>query len=561
MVELSVPVAGLSDVPLMARTIGDAFDRTCALHADRDAVVSRHQGVRLTYRELGEQVGRAARDCWRSASRRATGSGSGSRTASSGSSRSSRPPRSARSSSTSTPPTGPHELRVRTASVRRLDAHHGAPRFRSADYLAMIRPGAGRRPARNLPRCVRARRRDPRSAAGSWNDVLARAEAGRAGDAATRGRRAWISTIRSTSSTPRARPASRRAPRSRTTTFSTTASSSASGCGSRPTTASACRCPFITASGCVLGNLAALTHGGGGGRAGGIVRPGSDAASGRGRALHVDLRRADDVHRRCSDIRVFDEIRPRVAADRHHGGLAVPDRGDATGDRPDAHARGHDLLRHDGDLARLVPVRTSTIRSRRASRRSGRSTRTSECKIVSPETGEIVPRGTPGELCTRGYSVMLGYWNNAEATSAAIDAARWMHTGDLAVMREDGYVNIVGPHQGHDHPWRRERLSARDRGVPLHASEDRGRAGDRSPGRSTAKRSARGSGSGAAKRRPRKRFATSAAVRSPTFKIPRYIRFSEEFPVTVTGKVQKYRMREISVAELGLEDAAAVVTA
>ena len=67
-----------------------------------------------------------------------------------------------------------------------------------------------------------------------------------------------------------------------------------------------------------------------------------------------------------------------------------------------------------------------------------------ECKIVSPETGEIVPRGAQGELCTRGYSVMLGYWKNAEATSAAIDAARWMHSGDLAVMREDGYVNITG---------------------------------------------------------------------------------------------------------------------
>ena len=67
-----------------------------------------------------------------------------------------------------------------------------------------------------------------------------------------------------------------------------------------------------------------------------------------------------------------------------------------------------------------------------------------ECKIVDPETGAVVPRGTPGELCTRGYSVMLGYWNNPEATASAIDAARWMHTGDLAVMRDDGYVNISG---------------------------------------------------------------------------------------------------------------------
>ena len=91
-----------------------------------------------------------------------------------------------------------------------------------------------------------------------------------------------------------------------------------------------------------------------------------------------------------------------------------------------------------------------------------------ECKVVHPETGAIVPRGTPGELCTRGYSVMLGYWNNPDATSAAIDAADGMHPGDLAIMRDDGHVNISGRIKGHDHPRRREHLPARDRGVSLH---------------------------------------------------------------------------------------------
>jgi fatty-acyl-CoA synthase len=67
-----------------------------------------------------------------------------------------------------------------------------------------------------------------------------------------------------------------------------------------------------------------------------------------------------------------------------------------------------------------------------------------ECKIVDPSTGKVVPRGTSGELLVRGYHVMLGYWNDPQATSAAIDAARWMHTGDLATMDADGYVNIVG---------------------------------------------------------------------------------------------------------------------
>jgi fatty-acyl-CoA synthase len=67
-----------------------------------------------------------------------------------------------------------------------------------------------------------------------------------------------------------------------------------------------------------------------------------------------------------------------------------------------------------------------------------------ECKIIDPATGAVVPRGEPGELCTRGYSVMLGYWDDAPSTAAAIDEARWMHSGDLAVMREDGYAKISG---------------------------------------------------------------------------------------------------------------------
>ena len=67
-----------------------------------------------------------------------------------------------------------------------------------------------------------------------------------------------------------------------------------------------------------------------------------------------------------------------------------------------------------------------------------------EVKIVDPETGLTVPRGEPGELCTRGYSVMLGYWNEPDKTAEAIDTARWMHTGDLAVMDSDGYLNITG---------------------------------------------------------------------------------------------------------------------
>ena len=184
-----------------------------------------------------------------------------------------------------------------------------------------------------------------------------------------------------------------------------------------------------------------------------------------------------------------------------------------------------------------------------------------ECKIVSPETGEIVPRGTQGELCTRGYSVMLGYWDNSKATAEAIDSARWMHSGDLAVMREDGCVNISGrikdmiirggeniyPREIEEFLYSHPKVSeAQVIGVPdLKYGEEvcawvRLREGQ---------------------------SATPEEIwefcrgQIATHKIPRYVRFVTEFPTTVTGKIQKYRMREISIVDLGLGAAEAVRTA
>ncbi len=102
-----------------------------------------------------------------------------------------------------------------------------------------------------------------------------------------------------------------------------------------------------------------------------------------------------------------------------------------------------------------------------------------EVKITDPESGRVLPRDTPGELCTRGYSVMLGYWDEPAKTAEAIDSARWMHTGDLAVMDEAGVPEHRRPDQGHGDQGRRERVPARGRRVPLRASRDRGRPGRR----------------------------------------------------------------------------------
>ena len=184
-----------------------------------------------------------------------------------------------------------------------------------------------------------------------------------------------------------------------------------------------------------------------------------------------------------------------------------------------------------------------------------------EIKVVDPETGRIVPRGTHGEFCTRGYSVMLGYWNNEPATREAIDAARWMHTGDLAVMDEDGYLNIVGrikdmvirggenvyPREIEEFLYTHPAVSeVQVIGVPDEKYGEEIMAWVKlRPGVQV-----RG-----------EELREYCRGKIAGYKIPRYWKFVDAFPMTVTGKVQKFKMRETAIAELQLEKAAAVRTA
>jgi fatty-acyl-CoA synthase len=184
-----------------------------------------------------------------------------------------------------------------------------------------------------------------------------------------------------------------------------------------------------------------------------------------------------------------------------------------------------------------------------------------EVKIIDPETGLVRPRGEPGELCTRGYSVMLGYWNQSDKTAEAIDQGRWMHTGDLAVMDRAGYLNIVGRIKdmvirGGENIYPREV----EEFLYAHpAIEDVQVIGvpDARYGEELC---------AWIKLKPDAEL-TDEQVREycrgkiAHFKIPRYIRFSSDFPMTVTGKVQKFKMRETSVAELGLQAADQASTA
>ena len=176
-----------------------------------------------------------------------------------------------------------------------------------------------------------------------------------------------------------------------------------------------------------------------------------------------------------------------------------------------------------------------------------------EIKIVDPDTGETVDRGEPGEFCTRGYSVMLGYWREGDKTAQAIDSDGWMHTGDLAVMRADGYCNVVGRIKdmiirGGENIYPREIEEflythpdvedAQVIGVPDDTYGEEVCAwirmkADREPLDAAALRA----------------FASG---RMAHYKIPRYVHLVDEFPMTVTGKIRKVDMRAESTRLLGL---------
>jgi len=179
----------------------------------------------------------------------------------------------------------------------------------------------------------------------------------------------------------------------------------------------------------------------------------------------------------------------------------------------------------------------------------GRTQPQLENKLVDAD-GCIVARGEIGELCTRGYSVMLGYWDNPQATADAIDPAGWMHSGDLAVMDEQGYVRIVGRNKdmiirGGENIYPRELeeffythpaiADAQVIGIPCNRYGEEIVAWIKlHPGHSATVDELQG----------------WCKARIAHYKVPRHFRFVDEFPMTVTGKVQKFRMREISVSEI-----------
>ena len=177
-----------------------------------------------------------------------------------------------------------------------------------------------------------------------------------------------------------------------------------------------------------------------------------------------------------------------------------------------------------------------------------------EIKIINPETKAIVKRGENGELCTRGYSVMLKYWNSPQATQQVIDEQRWMHSGDLAMMDDDGYIHISGrikdliirggenisPKEIEDFLYTYKGvMDAQVIGVPSKKYGEEVMAWIKPKEGVTL---------------TEEELHDFCKGRIAHYKVPRYWKFVEEFPMTISGKIRKVEMREISARELGLED-------
>ncbi len=184
-----------------------------------------------------------------------------------------------------------------------------------------------------------------------------------------------------------------------------------------------------------------------------------------------------------------------------------------------------------------------------------------EIKIVDPGSGDVVARGESGELCTRGYSVMSGYWNDPERTSEAIDGDGWMHTGDLATMDDEGYVNIVGRIKdmvirGGENVYPREVEEFLYSHPDVADVQVIGVPDERYGEELMAWVIPR---EGATLDSERLREFCQGKIAH--YKIPRYLKLVDVFPMTVTGKVQKFKMREQAIDELGLGASASVKTA
>ena len=536
--------AGRTDIPLLDDTIGANLARTVAAHGSREALVSRHQGVRWTYDELAERVGLCAKGLL------ALGLQQGDRVGLWS-------PNYAEWTLLQyataeigvilvnvNPAYRTHELQYTLAQsgCRMLFA---APSFKTSDYVDMVEQVQPELPA--LERAIFFWEDD-------WDELVA--GAGHVGDDELAARRAALApddpiNIQYTSGTTGF-------PKGATLThrnilnngyFVTRLQ------GFQPGDRLCIPVPFYHCFGMVMGNLGCTTQGAT------MVIP-SDAFD----PTHVlDTIQAEactalygvptmfiaELAHPQFDSYDLSSLRTGVMA----GSPCPVEVMKACVDR----MHMTDVTICYG-MTETSPVSTQTLPDDSLHHRTatvGRAHPHVEIRVADPTSGDTLPRGETGEFCTRGYSVMTGYWNDEARTADAIDADGWMHTGDLAVMDDDGYVNIVGRIKdmvirGGENVYPREieeflftHPDVEDVqviGVPDERYGEELMAWVRArPGTTIDTEELRAFCQG----------------RIAHFKIPRYVKVVDEFPMTVTGKVQKFKMREQAVEELGLGEAAA----
>ena len=556
--------SGTSELPLLGVTIGDLFDRTVARYPDNEALVSRHQGLRYTYRALQDEVDRCARALM------ALGIAKGQRVGIWA-------PNCAEWAITqfATSKLGAILVNI-NPSYRLNEVQYAlrqsgctwlviAPEFKASDYTGMIhtlvpelhgsRPGALESAALADLRGV-IRLGDDRSPGMlPWGELMAKAAAVSAEDLARRQREQEFDdpiNIQYTSGTTGY-------PKGATLSHHNILNN---GYFTTELLRFTDRdrllipVPLYHCFGMVMGNLGCVTHGAT------MIYPSAGfeptavleaAQAERATALYgvptmfiAELNHPDFAHYDLSHLRTGImagspcpvEVMKQVQSLMHMKDVAIAYGMTETSPVSTQTRVGAPLAKQVGTVGQVHPH--------------------VEIKIVDPQSGQVLPIGAQGELCTRGYSVMLGYWENAEATKTSIDAAGWMHTGDLATMDDDGYLNIVGRIKdmiirGGENVYPRE-IEEFLYGHPKVQDVQVIGVPDERFGEEVM----------AWVRLREGQVATVEEIRDycrgkiAHYKIPRYVKFVDGFPMTVTGKVQKFLMREESVKELGLEQAAAV---
>jgi fatty-acyl-CoA synthase len=532
--------SGTSTTPLLGDTIGDNLDRTVARFGDREALVSVHQDMRYTYAQFGEAVDRTARAFL------AAGIEAGERvgiwspncaewalvqyaTAKAGIILVNLNPAYR---------TSEIEYALRHSGCRMLVA---ATSFKTSDYVAMVDEVRGETP--RLERVVFIGR--------DWEEFIA--DGGRVTSQALAERQAATQfddpiNIQYTSGTTGF-------PKGATLSHHNILNNGffvGEACSYTPQDRVCVPVPYYHCFGMVMGNLGCTTHG-----ACVVIPEGAFEPEATLQAVQDE---------RCTSLYgvptmfIAELEHPRFGAfdlsSLRTGIMAGSPCPIETMRRVVSEMHMDEVTICYG-MTETSPVSTQTAADDPLEKRVGTVGRVHphvEVKVVSPDTGAVVAPGEPGELCTRGYSVMLGYWDDPERTAEAIDRGRWMHTGDLAAMDAEGYLKIVGRIKdmvirGGENVYPRE-LEEFLMGHPDVADVQVVGVPDPRFGEELMAWIVTRGGA----ELDRDAVAEFCKGRIAHYKVPRYVQVVTEFPMTVTGKVQKYKLRDQGTEELGLAE-------